>query len=1302
MPTSARANNAGDPASPKKPGARRPSSRPLSVDSPPGSHQGWPRSPQGAALQQGAATFVEFSPPPAAVETRGASPPRVTAKGSNAEDSYSTEYELRPFSAVYPGGADSEFLAHRTAGNFFVDFLPTKAVGSGVRSRAVEGSGEEGEKAMKLIFNRPKPKSTAIVTVPKSAAQGEAAGLVSQEVIEKVYRSNLERKLCHPSMAPYKMSYALRANLGANAAMLMKRHPLNGLGRLEGTTTLANALLGRHEIAELLSGGVDTSRRKRRTADEISHLTGPVSFEDAAGLTSKEAAGCRFPRQDLLRHGAIEPRRALSPDAPEPAARWAERSEAALAMYPESHAYSPAKSHPSLTSSASAPPSSFNSAAGMTSAEVSRHRTNGQMHAPRLPREGSAAVQRPIREANDDIKYSIYHGSGPILVGSTLDQNGPMASEFARARQPGMLASSTLSSSPKLKTMFDGAAGVPSKQLFLKTKAAAHHHFFSENLGYRPVGVPGRGTDAQPEAFAAPGAAGMATSQLFGPQAEELCIIKDQRAPQRRGSTGQLTVPGAATPAGASGGDGSGGGEASHYGIGAAMGTFDTGIPSSNPAAFEGAAGLSTAEQSKTEIVVDIEAIHTHCHGVFGGDTLGPHGQPALAPVDRRRSSQMLSHSDAALPGQTGNTADGRRGGADWLPDAFQGAAGLTSVMKNRADNVATDGNSAPHRRQLPPPSGDSLLNSASLHHAAPSPRGPSPARSVSAPPSPRPRSPQLPTPPLPPAAIDPSSYAHTDEPPRDGSPAAARGTSPGASGRAASPVGVRPWDGLPAAFDGAAGLSSKDRSYSTERINLVRDTRLHGVRASSPIHMDTDMAGMTSLEANHRRRVIGLRFGEGPASRPTIAAEAADALYGTSEATGTPPHQPRVYDIPELSPASYFTAAGLTSSEATQSRDRKSRFAEDKPTFHVTDQPITSAHEILSGSKWAETFEERPYLLRSGRWIDAPPSSPPPAYRGASPNVPAAGMGGPAVGFQNQPKIQQSRKLVIGKGLGTRDQHSPGPYPGFPSEDGDPAHSPSVDGGRRSGNAKTYPNFDDVGRLRSVSPSTNIFERESMSPRSPPKHAVTDTRLHHDWVRQQQGRGGLLAPSEPEGRTASNVTGAQPTVPPRDGRRQFTQGPPTEALTSPRAAARSTDRLDPRDYPRDERPMHSPRGGAAQRGERPTSPRTPARPSERLDPRDYTRGQDSPRGRDYHLGGLASPRAGGLMSPRGGNVTPRDGAFGDTAGDATPRTPRTEGELTPRGEHLASPRGERLASPRAPPVAPLFEKGRFDATVGH
>ena len=75
------------------------------------------------------------------------------------------------------------------------------------------------------------------------------------------------------------------------------------------------------------------------------------------------------------------------------------------------------------------------------------------------------------------------------------------------------------------------------------------------------------------------------------------------------------------------------------------------------------------------------------------------------------------------------------------------------------------------------------------------------------------------------------------------------------------------------------------------------------------------------------------------------------------------------------------------------------------------------------------------------------------------------------------------------------------------------------------------------------------------------------------------------------------------------------------------------------------------------------------------------------------------SPRVMQMGSPRGGNTTPR--GDGDTTprgnttarGDMTPRTPRVEGVLTPRVE--------RPASPRPQPVAPLFDKGQFDATMG-
>ena len=182
----------------------------------------------------------------------------------------------------------------------------------------------------------------------------------------------------------------------------------------------------------------------------------------------------------------------------------------------------------------------------------------------------------PQDSFGDEMKYTLYGGGPKMIRGRDVSEQKKLARRSSIARTV-----------PKMQKLYEGAAGSSSKLLFFVSDIAKSptyaSQYFSENLHFRPVGVPGLGYDAQPKPN--PGAAGMTSTELFFRDAERRGIMSDEadlrglRIPSMTEAERKIAS------------------QSSIY-LGGA-GNHAYGIPDRDPAPFVGAAGLTSSQQSQ-------------------------------------------------------------------------------------------------------------------------------------------------------------------------------------------------------------------------------------------------------------------------------------------------------------------------------------------------------------------------------------------------------------------------------------------------------------------------------------------------------------------------------------------------------------------------------------------------------------------------------------------------------------------------------------------------------------------------------
>ena len=703
-----------------------------------------------------------------------------------------------------------------------------------------------------------------------SAPREKYAGLTSEVIADHVVRTALDRKLQNPNVRFAKQEYARRASTSNEAAAVIYRLPEPDLvEKVERRKRLSLCLAPK--VAELLYAGsgslTETLLRqtKRPSVAEIRMLN-PTKFEGAAGLSSTDLSMIGPSKTDMVLHSSFEVGRAFRPPDDEdtgkraPPVRRASHdmrrgSEIAWLLGTVGDGIVA----PTSQIASSAPESLFDGAAGMNSKEID------------VAKRG-AFWEKPSRaEAfGDEAKFALY-GGGPKLVGTM----GSLREQKNLARR----ASIVRTANSSVTNAYEGAAGASSKMLFFnsdwcKTPTGAAH-FFSENLHFRPIGVPGLGTDAKQKRV--DGAAGLSSDELFIKQYEKDGLMMDE----------------AKTPSAAAKFDHQISDGIVYYGGSASRAS---GIPDANPAPFVGAAGLSSAQHAMMmsrlgDAEMMGEALNLGDEAppmgeptgggggggaadeASGDDHLTPRrkaairrksavhkaskegllGDAALEHLQNRRGSMFNTEGIAIFGGpmlqrvRESARVPMSRGAAPWtgMPPSFEGAAGLSSQQKNWLerlfDPVKEDGLGAP-------PAGE-------LHHPSPQPGGGLNARRGS--------------------ALHSESFAILGGDLLTELRAERVGSENQMTEIARRPKSAPAWEGMPAAFEGGAGLPSKFlqmiemRSMPDARVageegppppRSKDPSRPPSPRASPAFH---GAAGLTSDEVADRKGLLGFKEGQ-------------------------------------------------------------------------------------------------------------------------------------------------------------------------------------------------------------------------------------------------------------------------------------------------------------------------------------------------------------------------------------------------------------------------------------------------------
>lgn len=881
----------------------------------------------------------------------------------------------KPFSPPEFAGAWTHDTATKNAGAHFIDYMPPKRAGTSApkpSASPLKFSGEapssdnapwwtQGAAALDMV-----KVALGSRRGQRASRAEDPAGLATGTLASMGHGGGLNGKLSSPQPpSPQQPSpplppnaesggFARAAAAGMQAASLLQ--PAAGLSADEYKAWGPPARLEeessqlprdkrrlRPEVTGLLYPEKPLSaRRAQGGVVSISELV-PESFDGSAGLTSKEIVARGPKRFSMMLHEAIKPTLHAAQRAGAESGRGGELPEAGVnretVRVEMRHGAEAAAllagdvADPPVTIYSDAPAELFDGAAGVASMQV--HDVN------RLPSHygGGPKTGDHHLTAKDEIRHSLY-GGGPRLVGTSEDLSE-------------LRADARLSSVGPDDINFDGAAGASSKLNFLQTSlAAAECHYFSENLRFRPVGVPGIGTDARP--MPSRGAAGVSTEQQFLQRAERMGLSLDPRLPPNS--------PSSASAAGAT---------AAQIYSGAAP--RDKDIPQLNPTAFQDAAGISSVQMAASEAVTTqgwtslaaaeeaaLTAAADAESPATGATTAATLTAASPKPHGSRRGAELPASPEAfSIFGSTDRPRrPSSRCAWEDMPASYDGAAGLSSQEKNyvvtRGDPVFS---AFPRKSGLVPPNptADELVVTGA----------------------------QL-------ADVPPSPSALT----RREAERISGGQGVAAALAASATQGAAPaeWERLPTTFSGAAGSVSTGRFYSLGRDQILKCDLL-GTDPAPPREaageVDADAAGLTSVEWGITRRPIGLRYARGPGP----GAEAPEVMYPGSpeEAERQSPTQQadaRSREIAMLAPTLFRGAAGLTSLEVTHAHDidlkppPNDEAEHEPPPYDVVLPHGLWPQDVARGERALETTAAASF----GR---------PPSF-----NLPAAGMGGPSSGF--------------------------------------------------------------------------------------------------------------------------------------------------------------------------------------------------------------------------------------------------------------------------------------------------------------
>ena len=946
-------------------------------------------------------------PPPAVESSRAPLPANVASSSSSvpvytAEQLLSPSEPpppihwadaVRAVSATLSAGKGSRDLAHQRASSQFIDFMPPKTSDANGAAKKLH----DGRNAASLVYSWPAqlaPKftfnhkaallgasgnssgqvvdgsghgSTALVAAnaPTTALQMQmqlaglgldprafshlnnrlAAGLTCEMFQERVARTRLDRRLQDPTSAPPKKAYARRASTAFAQNIMYGGPAAEETSIVDVSRKARRSLCLQPQVASLLGMRAEdvhklVERHNRRPSVATIRMLQPKLFADAAGLSSNDCSRVGGDSLEYSLHKSVLRDETSSEPLLDAAQMKARRCSLDMRLGSELgdmlvEQFNPADPHADkgryssnqLQHASSAPEEMFAGAAGVNSHYLAKIRTSDGYFLHKESRKS---------DLGDEAKQALY-GGGPSMAHEI--GNGQKMAELQRAaRRP-----SIVRTQPAAASLYEGAAGTSSKQSFFSSDWSSGHHFFSENLHFRPVGVKGLGTDAKPKVLE--GAAGLSSKALFQKEADNLGLMGDDRRDARRGSVHvQLSHDEIARAIEAESTALNGGGVI--Y-LGESECGAHNGISQMHATEFKGAAGLTTHDITAVQLRgLDVESLgqqndamrYTKMSDVDGESLKYRRASQAVAsslpkaPKHARRGSAMHSEGLTVLGGSVLQAVRSNQqsksgpthGARQWdnMPPAFEGAAGLSSNTKNWIDNAADPVVREITRQRAEDMSDNVAMDDASrrsarrgsaLHHAGFAILGSDELSELRAKGS---------------EAMGPSSDDKT-----------------------------LAWDGMPPSFCGAAGLSTKATSETkvqgTPDADAWRPRLNHSaIRRMSPrseeaIHFD-GAAGLTSHEVAVKKQAITMNssgriaVGGHRASRVmrgddpmtdeeydhSMMVDEVEAPYDP-RATSPSRGRRRSVDIPAAFPTAFAGAAGLTSSQAADRRSRNTMFLE-------------------------------------------------------------------------------------------------------------------------------------------------------------------------------------------------------------------------------------------------------------------------------------------------------------------------------------------------------------------------------------
>ena len=677
----------------------------------------------------------------------------------------------------------------------------------------------------------------------------------------------------------------------------------------------------------------------------------------------------------------------------------------------------------SLEIVSSAPEHMFVDAAGITSKKMSLAAGSGEAWIDNPPE---------IVEYGLDAKHALY-GGGEAIFGSAAQ----LAQQKHDAKRPAIIREKT-----SLKPLFDGSAGTSSKKAFFFSDHAKTHYYFSENLEFKPCGVKGLGYDAQPQPVE--GGAGLSSKEMSAKNSEGSGFMSDEKAAARRGSAQPVLSTEQLKALVASGGS------IEEFAnlmeeetkvpliyMGESENASGQGIPDRNPPCFIGAAGL-TSHQTTTIALKgqqiggqdEVDKTEDEAANSPGGGDESPgtkYRRSSMAVADKipkqpeRRGSAINSEGVAVMGGSVLQRVRKDRaaptmsmpedGNKMWegMPDGFDGAAGLSSQASNwvstRDDPVIKE-MFLMKQKEEQIRKGDFQVEAPPQEGGRPNARRNSTIQQAG-----------------------PSVFAgieDTEKPkPKDKNAVTGKIGNPDNVSEAKKMRALRSanaWEGMPASFKGAAGVSTRNRAFfeaqsdpanrlpTTPRRNDQRDWGLwreenpaagltsneitegallmktfseqrawwenpvpavggfeaqeviygHQQRQESAAHRSDPLAQM-----RHNSNLSERDYGMAPAARPPPKkSPESDGVTG-KVGEPVPAFKDPVREVWEAYPQSFVGAAGLTSGQVDRTQTRATRFLQGN-TNEQLNKKLSSWMGVMEAQR---EMEEQGMPGSGGRW---------------------------------------------------------------------------------------------------------------------------------------------------------------------------------------------------------------------------------------------------------------------------------------------------------------------------------------------